>query len=160
VWWVTLLHIYHSVCWWNIFLNWWTFGEVTGKMVDCFMPPFALHFCSQRCWSRQINWMTCVLRTETVSNRCYVNRQVNVSLLSTNIKLLCRPLLTNMTDRLTPSVTDRLLTTCGILLRKLFFVVAVVYGRSWDFGIHVTTFVSEFNNVFLQTFILKQCLSG
>ena len=32
--------------------------------------------------------VSCVLRTETVSNRCYVNRQINVSLLSTNIKLL------------------------------------------------------------------------
>jgi len=29
----------------------------------------------------------CVLRTETVTNRCCVNRQINVSLLSTNIKL-------------------------------------------------------------------------
>ena len=35
-----------------------------------------LHFCPQRCWSRQISCITCVLRTETVTNRCYVNRQI------------------------------------------------------------------------------------
>jgi len=85
VWW---LHIYHSICWWIFFLNWWTFGEVTGKIVDCSCAPFALHFCPQRCWSRQISWIACVLRTETVTNRCYINKQINVSVLSTNIKLL------------------------------------------------------------------------
>jgi len=30
-------------------------------------------------------------------------------------------------------MTDRLLITYGILLQKLFFVVAVVYCGSWDF---------------------------
>jgi len=32
------------------------------------------------------------------------------------------------TDRLTPSVTDRLLTMYGILPRQLFFVAAVVHS--------------------------------
>ena len=50
-------------------------------MVDCFTRPFALHFCPQRCWSRQISWITCALRTDTVTNRCCVNRQITVSLL-------------------------------------------------------------------------------
>jgi len=40
---------------------------------------FALHFCSQRCRSRQISRITCVLQTETVIKRCYVNRQITVS---------------------------------------------------------------------------------
>jgi len=40
----------------------------------------------------------------------------------------CRPVLT-------PSVTDRLLIMYGILLRRLFFVAAVVYSGSWDFFI-------------------------
>jgi len=48
---------------------------------------FALQFCPQRCITRQINKITFVLQTETVTNCCYVNRQINVSL-STNIKLL------------------------------------------------------------------------
>jgi len=62
-------------------------GEHLAKLqaewlfVSC--APFVLHFCPQRCWSRQINWITCVLRTETVTNCCYINRQINVSLLST-----------------------------------------------------------------------------
>ena len=61
--------------------------QVTGKMVIISCAPFTLHFCPQRCWSRRISWITCVLQTETVTNRCYINRQINVSLLSTNIKL-------------------------------------------------------------------------
>ena len=65
-----------------------TFGKVTGKMVIVLSAQFALHFCHQRCWSRQISWITCVLQTETVTIHCYVNKRINVSLLSTNIKLL------------------------------------------------------------------------
>ena len=41
--------------------------------------PYALHFCPQRCRSRQISRITCVLQTETVIKRCYVNRQINLS---------------------------------------------------------------------------------
>ena len=68
-----------------------------------------------------------------------------------------------MTDRLTPSVTDRLMNMYGILLRQLFFVAAFVYSGSWDFlyGRCKQLFVSELNNAyFSKTFILKQCLSG
>ena len=103
-------------------------------MVIVSSAQFALHFCPQKCWSRQISSITCVLRTETVTNRCYVNKRINVSLLSTNTKLL----LTSfdlLIDRLTPSVTDRLLIMYGILLRQLFFVAAVVYSGLWDFFI-------------------------
>ena len=70
-------------------LNWWTFGEVTGKtVVSC--APFALHFCPQPCWSRQINWIACVLQSETVTNRCCVNMQINVSHYQ-QISNCCRP---------------------------------------------------------------------
>jgi len=50
----------------------------------------ALVFCPQRSRTHRISKITCVLRTETetVTDCCYVKRQVNVSLLSTNIKLL------------------------------------------------------------------------
>ena len=50
--------------------------------------PFASDFCTQRCRTRWISEITCLLRTETVTDCCYVNREINVSLLSTNIKLL------------------------------------------------------------------------
>ena len=43
------------------------------------MRPFALDFCPQRCRTRRISKITCVWLTETVTNRCYVNRQINVS---------------------------------------------------------------------------------
>jgi len=51
-------------------------------MVIVSRAPFALHFCPQKYWSRQICWIICVLQTETLTNRCCVNRQINVSLLS------------------------------------------------------------------------------
>jgi len=50
--------------------------------------PFALDFCPQRCRTRQIRKITCVRQIETVTDCCYVNRQINVSLLPKNIKLL------------------------------------------------------------------------
>ena len=77
--------------------------------------PFALDFCPQRCRTLQISKITCIWQTETAADRC-VNRQVDVSLLSTNIKTSFDLL----TDRLTPSVTDQLLIMCGILLQHLF----------------------------------------
>jgi len=61
-----LLHIYHSLCWQKKFLRlvniWW----LRAKWLTVSYTPFALHFCPQRCRSRQINWITCVLQTETV----------------------------------------------------------------------------------------------
>ena len=76
---ITKLHIYHSISWRKNFKNWWTSGEVTGKMMIVSCAPFALHFCAQTCWFCKISWITCVLRSETATNRCYVNRQINVS---------------------------------------------------------------------------------
>ena len=67
-------------------------------------------------------------RTATI--RCYVNRQISMSLLSTNIKLLLTSFDLNLlTDRLTPSVTEQLPIMHGILLRQL------LYSGSWDFFI-------------------------
>jgi len=48
-----------------------------------------------------------------------------------------------LTDRLTPSVTDRQLIMYGILPRQLFFVAAVVYSGSWDF------YMADVNNFLL-----------
>ena len=51
----------------------------------------------------------------------------------------------------------------GILLRQLFFVASVLYSGSWDFlyGRCKQLFVITYKYcLFLQTFILKQCLSG
>jgi len=53
-----------------------------------------------------------------------------------NRKIFCKsgPSFDLVTDRLMPSVTDRLLIMYGILLQHLFFVVTVVvYSRYWDF---------------------------
>ena len=106
--------------------------KLRAKSLTVSYTPFALQFCPQRCRSRQISWITCVLQTQTVIKRCYVNRQLNVSYLSRNIKLLWTSF-DLLTDRLTLSVTDWLLIMYGILTRQLFFVAAVVYSGSWDF---------------------------
>ena len=77
-----------------------------------------------------------------------VNRQINVSLLSRNIKLLWTSF-DLLTDRLMPSVTDRLLIMYGILLRRLFFVAAVLYSGSCFFYMaDVNNFFSELDNAY------------
>ena len=78
---VTSLQICHSISGKRMF----KIGEHLAKlqMVDC----IALGFCLPRRRTRQISKIICVWRTETVTNCCYVNRQLNVSLLSTDIKL-------------------------------------------------------------------------
>jgi len=50
--------------------------------------PFTVHFCPKRCRTHQVSKITSILRTKTVTNCCRINRQMNTSLLSTNIKLL------------------------------------------------------------------------
>ena len=102
-------------------------AKLRAKSLTMSYTPFALHFCPQRCRSRQISWITCVLQTKTVIKHVtwtgrlmWVNYQ--------EISNCCRPVLTLLTDRLTPSVTDWLLIMYGILPRQVFFVAAVVYN--------------------------------
>jgi len=79
--------------------------KLQAKWLIVSYAPFALDFCPQRCRTRWISKITCLLLTETVIDCCYVNRQINVSLLSTNIKLLWTSF-DLLTDRLMPSATD------------------------------------------------------
>jgi len=51
----------------------------------------AVHFCPKRCRTRQISKITSILRTKTVTNCCYVNRQINRSLFYQQISNFCRP---------------------------------------------------------------------
>ena len=98
-------------------------GEHLAKLrtkwliVSC--VPFALRFFPQICRTRHISRITCVWRTETVTNHCYVIGQIHLTSLSTDIKIL-QTSFDALTDRLTPSMTDRLLIMYGILLRHLF----------------------------------------
>ena len=102
-------------------------------MVDCL--SYALHFCPQKCRTGQISKLTCSLGTETATNCCFVNRQINVILLSKNIKLL-QTSFDLLTDSLTPSATDQLLIVYGSLLPHLFLcysscaqsVIKLLYG--------------------------------
>jgi len=70
------------------FLNSEHLAKLPAKWLIVSYAPFALDFCPQRCRTRRISKITCVWRTETVTDCCYFNRHINVSLLSTNIKLL------------------------------------------------------------------------
>jgi len=92
------------------------FGEVTGRMVDCFMRPIRPALLSSK---MLINWIPSVLRTETVIVDMLISRLMWVYY--QNIPNCCRPDLTYSHDRL-PSVTDQLLIMYGILLRQLFLV--------------------------------------
>ena len=69
------LQIYHSIFAGERICN---IGEhlekLQAKWLIVSYAPFSLHFCHQRCRTRQIRKVTSVLRTETVTNRSYVNR--------------------------------------------------------------------------------------
>ena len=82
------LQIYHSVCWWKKLKIREHLAKLQAQWLIVSYAPFALDFCPQRCRTRQISKITRIWREETVTNCCYVHRQINVSLLSTNIKLL------------------------------------------------------------------------
>ena len=69
-------------------------AKLRAKSLTMSYTPFTLRFCPQRCRSRQISWITCVLQTETVIKHCYVNRQMNVSFYYQEISNCCRPVLT------------------------------------------------------------------
>jgi len=62
--------------------------QLTGKMVDRVICPIRLRLLSSKMQNSPVSKITCVLRTETVTDCYYVNRQINVSLFSANIKLL------------------------------------------------------------------------
>ena len=67
--------------------------KLRAKSLTVSYTPYALHFCPQRCRSRQISWITCVLLTKTVIKRCCANSRlmwVNYQ----EISNCCRPVLT------------------------------------------------------------------
>ena len=104
------------------------FKKLQAKWLIVSYAPFTLDFRPQRCRTRWISKITCLLLTETVTDCCYVNRQINVSLLSRNIKLLWTSF-DFLIDRLMPSVTDRLLIMYGIMLQHFFSLLQQLYSR-------------------------------
>ena len=106
-------------------------AKLRSKSLTVSYTPFALHFCPQRCRSRQISWITCVLQTKLLLSVAMIIMWVNYQ----EISNCCRPVLTYWLTDWSQSVTDWLLIMYGILPRQLFFVAAVVYSGSWDFFI-------------------------
>jgi len=103
-----------------------------------------------------VGTITCVLCTATVTDCCYVNWQINVTLLSTNIKLL-QTSFDLVTDGLMPSVTDRLLIKYGILLQCLFLCYDSCVESIMEFlyGWCEHLFVTELNSKYFTRQIFK-----
>ena len=96
--------------------------------------------------------------SETVTDCCYVNRQIFLTSFSTDIKLL-KTSFHLLTDRLTPSVTDRLLIMYGILLRHRFLCCSSCV--QWVIGFLIWLMWTSFCQgtkyyLFHQTNILKR----
>ena len=84
---------------------------------------FASCFFPQRSWTRQLSRITCVWRTEIVTNCCYANRQIHLTLLSTGIKFLKTSFdLYRLTDWRRQRLTD--CWPCTAFCRDIFFFVA------------------------------------
>ena len=104
--------------------------QVTDKMVDCVIRPICLKRLSSKMQnSPDKKNNLCITDRNCCYSCCKIDRQINVSLLSTNIT---QTSFDSLTDRLTPSVTDRLLIIslhaaycCNIFI----FLTAVVYSR-------------------------------
>jgi len=126
-------------------------GEHLAKLQATWLivsyTPFAWDICSQRCRTFQISKITCVWRTETVTDSCCVNNR-RIWVYYQHISNCCRPVLTYcLTDLCYQCPTDCWSCTafsCNIF----FFVTTVVYSRYWDFlyGWREHLFVSELNN--------------
>jgi len=119
--------------------------QVTGKWL---IVSYALHFCPQRCTTRQINK---ILQTKTVTNFCCVNRQLN-AVYHQQISKCCRPVLTYwLTDWHYQWLTD--CWSCTAVCCDIFFFVAVaaaVYSRSLDF-FYIASYLHEYR---VQCFVL------
>ena len=59
-----------------------------SKMADCFMCPIRLALLSSKMLISPDKLNNLCITEETITYHCYVNRQISVSLLSINIKLL------------------------------------------------------------------------
>ena len=96
------------------------------------MRPIRLHVCPQICRTRHISRITCVWQTKTVTNYYYVNNQIHLTLLSTDMKILQTSIDVLTTDWRHQQLTDYWSCTafcCDIFL----FVAEAVYSGSCDF---------------------------
>ena len=55
-------------------------AKLLSKWLILLYAPITLHFCPQRCRICHISKITTALQTEAATKCCYVNRQINVSL--------------------------------------------------------------------------------
>ena len=102
---------------------------------DCFMRPIRIALLSSKMLISP-DKLIIVLWTETVTSRCYINRQIMwVYYQQLSKSNFCRPVLTYwLTDWRHQWLTDCwVLIIYNILLWQLFFVAAIVYSWSWDF---------------------------
>jgi len=122
--------------------------------------PFTLDVCPQRFRTHQISKITCVQRTETDANRCYVNRQINVSLLSINkYQIAVDQFWLRPTDWQTDAISDwptadhvrQFSTTAFLFLWQLCTVDNGIFLYGWCKQL----FVSELNNAYFSAVYFK-----
>ena len=120
--------------------------KLRAKSLTVSYTPFALHFCPQRCRSRQISWITCVLQTETVINRGCVVRQKRKEKKRSNC---CRPVLTYwLTDWCRQWLTDCWSCTAFAVTAFLCCCSCVQWVMGFLYDRCKQLFVSELNNAY------------
>ena len=106
-------------------------SKLLAKWLIVSYAPFALHFCSQRFRTHHISKITCVLQTETVTNCCYVNRQMSELIINKYQTAVNQFWLA---DWQTDAISNCQLLLCvAFCCNIFFFVTAVVYSQSLDF---------------------------
>ena len=124
-------------------------AKLRAESLTVSYTPIALHFCPQRCRSRQISWITCVLQTETVIKRCYMLTARLMWVNFQEISNCCRPVLTYwLTDLIHQWLADcrsfigHSATTFFSFLQKLCTVDNWIFLHGWC----KHHFVNELNN--------------
>ena len=145
MWWVTLLHVYHSLCWWKNFSYWWTFGEVTGKIVDCVIYPIRLALLSSKM----------LISPDKLNNLCITDRtatklQIVVMLIGRLMWVYCQQISNYCKPLLTYWLTDwrhQWLTDCGSCTTFCYDSFSLL----WQFCTlgHGIFYMANVNNVLL-----------
>jgi len=109
-----------SVCLWKNFLKLVNIRQSYRQNGWLFYgAPFFLCFFPQRCRTRHISRITSVWRTETVTSCCFVDKQIHLTLLSTDI-----------TDWPTPDNVRHFAATSFSLLQQLCTVGHAIYNMA------------------------------
>ena len=110
---------------------WQSYGQ-NGRLFYALHSPCA--FFPQICRTRHESRVTCVWQTKTVTNYCYVNKQIHLTLLSTEMKILQTSFDILHCNRLRATDRNSDCWSCKAFCCDIFFFVAeAVYRGSCNF---------------------------